>query len=906
MKTMLTTVCIMSAMCAVGAVKKQPAKKTSLSESELRTMATAEPSVKNASALYSVAMVTANNVERKQAYLKAAAACLIACGKNDVYKKHVKGKLQGSKEFEDELKDDCKQCSGSGTKERRCYECSGSGRCSRCKGAGQTVRVGFDGNNTEKTCGTCKGSGSCLKCRGEGALKEKCTTCAGTGKAFSKAIAAQAFRDSCIAIADDMKTVVISRDEAHNPQKNVDKEHMSHRQSRQTEGHRNSSASSAKPIQNGFGTETVDGVIYSYKVENGVATIGVGRGFTAAVENEPEGTLVVPSKLGGAPVVKIGFAAFNCTKSSRIILPDGVVAIEDKAFYDAKVSRIVLPSSIRIVGAYVLDKSTWFENQKDGPLYLDNVLLGFKSSTHNSFSGIKEEKHAPSMKGSFVVKAGTRVIANGAFLNGGFNEVILPDSLSYIGENAFQRCMKLTRITIPKHLIAIGNGAFYGCEALAIELVFPECTRKIGDRAFSGCLNIENVTFPLSIEAIGRAAFNRCPLKTIALPPLLASSNNRFQIPFEIPRTIESVQLIGEWTHIPEKMFRHGKNLKKIILLEGIKEIGAGAFECCESLEEVQIPDTVVQIGNSAFSGCSKLRHVKLPRQLKDIGESLFSRCTSLESVVIPSGVTNIENFAFSDCPSLKSISIPDSVDAISDHAFDETCRLEKSEKRRRADQLAAVGAAEDLFAKRCEAGNGVARINYEGVLYAIVKNIAGGENFVVEIDSPRSSDLAGSFVIFPTSDSRDRWYAAVRKCVEKVRSWVQVAAENRVEQVCKEIPIYDGGRSDKVYAYVNAISRGRGAAELFWKTIREEITPLMATQLVKFTGSVSAKRDDFSRYRVAIEMTCGNSFGGTIFHANGTIEEIDKEIVEFLTFVNPKSLKSACEKQSEKEALFN
>ena len=103
--------------------QKPPAKKTSLSETELRILAKAVPDVKNAGQLYSVALATSNDVARQQAYLKASAAGLIACGKPDIYKKHVKSKLQNVAEFEDGLKDDCEKCSGAGAKERRCYDC---------------------------------------------------------------------------------------------------------------------------------------------------------------------------------------------------------------------------------------------------------------------------------------------------------------------------------------------------------------------------------------------------------------------------------------------------------------------------------------------------------------------------------------------------------------------------------------------------------------------------------------------------------------------------------------------------------------------------------------------------------------------------------------------------------------
>ena len=104
MKQLVAIVCMMFAVFAFGAEKKPESKKTSITESELRTMAKAKPNAKDASTLYQVGMET-NNVERKQEFFKASAACLLACGKYETYKKYVKGKLANAKAFEDSLKD---------------------------------------------------------------------------------------------------------------------------------------------------------------------------------------------------------------------------------------------------------------------------------------------------------------------------------------------------------------------------------------------------------------------------------------------------------------------------------------------------------------------------------------------------------------------------------------------------------------------------------------------------------------------------------------------------------------------------------------------------------------------------------------------------------------------------------
>lgn len=201
MKTTLTILCAMFAAFAFGAEKKPEPKKTSITESELRTMAKVKPNSKDAGTLYQVGMAT-NNVERKQEFFKASAACLLACGKYETYKKYVKGKLANAKAFEESLKEKCKQCGGAGKKDLRCYVCSGKGKCPTCRGSGRLVSVGFNRPNGTKPCHRCRGGGKCPKCGGAGSTKAKCGSCTGTGKVFRESVAERVFRDTCIAIAD--------------------------------------------------------------------------------------------------------------------------------------------------------------------------------------------------------------------------------------------------------------------------------------------------------------------------------------------------------------------------------------------------------------------------------------------------------------------------------------------------------------------------------------------------------------------------------------------------------------------------------------------------------------------------------------------------------------------------------
>ena len=217
MKTILTVVCMLLAMCVAGAAgspsaQKPSAKKTTLSSFELRAYAKADPGVKNASALYSAAMAT-NNVEIRQKFLKCSAACLIAVGKLDVYAANIRGKLQDAERFENGVKEVCASCSGAGTKKRKCLECGGSGRCHTCNGSGGLVSAGFNRANGWRPCGKCGGKGKCSKCGGQGAVDGKCLSCVGERKLFSQAIAARVFRESCKELADAIDPVILARKE---------------------------------------------------------------------------------------------------------------------------------------------------------------------------------------------------------------------------------------------------------------------------------------------------------------------------------------------------------------------------------------------------------------------------------------------------------------------------------------------------------------------------------------------------------------------------------------------------------------------------------------------------------------------------------------------------------------------
>ena len=123
-------------------------------------------------------------------------------------------------------------------------------------------------------------------------------------------------------------------------------------------------------------------------------------------------------------------------------------------------------------------------------------------------------------------------------------------------------------------------------------------------------------------------------------------------------------------TKIGELAFMGCKNLKSIIIPEGVTRISNQAFAGCSGLTSIPMPDSITHISDAAFVGCSSLKSITMPKGVTSIAASIFESCSSLESVTIPKGVTWIGGSAFKGCSSLTSITIPKSVTWIPDGVF--------------------------------------------------------------------------------------------------------------------------------------------------------------------------------------------------------------------------------------------
>ena len=298
---------------------------------------------------------------------------------------------------------------------------------------------------------------------------------------------------------------------------------------------------------------------------------------------------------------------------------------------------------------------------------------------------------------AYEVPAGTAAIAGYAFYGSQIENILLPDSVSEIGEGAFMQCGQLKQCVIPPSIRVIPDHAFHGCGMLR-RLGLPDSLVSVGAFAFWGVGNglsynedrIAEITLPDTVTEMGRYAFSYCSANVVKLSdgltyvPRGAFAYGRFE-EINVP---ESVTEIGEEAFafcygIDTVTFPSGVkvipalccfagSLSRAVIPEGVTYIGDYAFSSddyyCSTLENLELPEGLLFLGHNAFRMAITDGELRVPGSLLAMGRGVFSR-NNFSRVYLADGLTMIGESMFAYC-SVGSIEIPGSVCYMGDEAF--------------------------------------------------------------------------------------------------------------------------------------------------------------------------------------------------------------------------------------------
>lgn len=458
----------------------------------------------------------------------------------------------------------------------------------------------------------------------------------------------------------------------------------------------------------------------------------------------------------------------GCTALTSVKLPNSITSIADKAFYNCtSLTSINIPNSVISIGNsafHIFDKSgpvpkpgltiyceqnsyaeTYAQENGFNIVYTDvsnittteelerlqyygdaNIVPNESYFTVNgsTITGLTET--GKTQTGTLVIpyKINGTIITSLAsdnsesILAGALDKVtkvILPNTITTIGNNAFFNCTSLTSINIPNSVTSIGTSAFNGCTMLT-SINIPNSVTSIGTAAFYGCTGLTSINIPNSVTSIEGDTFGACSsLTSINIPSSVTSirdyvfkniSSSQLTIYCEqgsyAETYAEAFNISVVYTDISKETINNLSSKEELERLNyyGNKNIipaDESYFTVNETGEtitgitmdgennlfgEVVIPykinGTIITsiIGRStggAYSvlyGSFGITKITLPNTITSIGNNSFVNCSSLTSINISNSVTSIGVNAFKGCTSLTSINIPNSVTSIGSGAF--------------------------------------------------------------------------------------------------------------------------------------------------------------------------------------------------------------------------------------------
>jgi hypothetical protein len=330
----------------------------------------------------------------------------------------------------------------------------------------------------------------------------------------------------------------------------------------------------------------------------------------------------------------IGNYAFAKNIFDKIAIPDSVETIGEYAFQEcANLEQVTIGKSVERI----------YKGAFSGCVCVKEIVIpgSVKTVGEDAFSGCDNLEDA-------VVEEGVEVIGARAFM--GCKEltaIILPKTVTRVDDDAFNGCKEIKEVGLCEGLQTIGARAFKDCFSDAKQkafwdlhfsvdwddLVIPNSVKTIGEEAFCNCFTLKHITIGCGISEIAAGTFQDCDgLETIVIPGNVQSIGDHAFMGCQELRCIEieyGVKTIERLAFQSCYSSQYNEDIK------------ADWFNdrSDHPLMPISLPSTLETIGNGAFSYCKYLKKISVGKNtaLEDL---VFEYSDDIESITLGAGIT--------------------------------------------------------------------------------------------------------------------------------------------------------------------------------------------------------------------------------------------------------------------------
>lgn len=369
----------------------------------------------------------------------------------------------------------------------------------------------------------------------------------------------------------------------------------------------------------------------------------------------------------------------NCISLDKVTVPTSVENIGAHAFRGcSKLKTIYVPKSVKTVGEACFAQCEALKNVKYTgsagdfkkiTFGAENVLFSESSVEYNQKLPTSGSTGNVTVGGDGKFTVPEKIISDDTiYTEGVYKYALYDDKTAIITEHTGDEI----EIVVPNTLggypvVSIASGAFYG-NLNATSVKMGDNMQIIGSSAFNGCVKLEKVEIPKSVWAIYPDAFTDTPWYNSLTKDEFVIVGDSVLLKYN--GTESSVVIPNNVKHT-SAAFMGNETIKEVIIPDSVYTIGCATFSS-SSVSRVEMGNNVVLIGDSAFAYCYELHYVNIPESVKTIEAYAFSSCAGLNYLKIGKNVKTIDEYAFFRSTQFSYIYLPKSVKTIGDFAFED------------------------------------------------------------------------------------------------------------------------------------------------------------------------------------------------------------------------------------------